>query len=118
MPTVIDPLEKLLEGEGTEDIFDDLGFPENVILIHLGAERYAAINVTPDPQREPNWTVNALAAFIDMEEATIFEMAHGLKGERVHKTFREAREIAAGKPNIQAIAIQRNGTTFQLHYVN
>jgi hypothetical protein len=118
MHTTIDPLEKLLEGTGTEDVLDDLGFPESLILIHLGAERYAAVNVTPDPQREPGWTINALAAFIDMEEATIFEMKHKLKGERINKTFREAREIAVSKENIQAIAIQRNGTTFQLHYVN
>lgn len=114
---VIDPLEKLLGDIDTTNDFSEMGYPEEVVLIELGEDLYACVNVTPDPVREPDWTINALAAFIDMEEAAIFEMQNGLKGRRVSKTFAQAREIAVSKPVLQAVAVQRNGTTFQLHYV-
>lgn len=113
----LDPLQELLERTDDSDIFDGYEFPENLILIRVGEDAYACINTTPDPIADATFNVNAIVAFLDEEEATIYKAKWKMSGTNVNKTFQEARKIAISKETIQAIAVQRNGTTFQLHYV-
>jgi hypothetical protein len=113
----LDPLQELLERTDDFDILDDCGFPEALILIRVAEDTYACINTSPDPVNDPTFSVNAIVAFLDEEEATIYKAKWKMSGTNVNKTFQEARKIAIAKETIQAIAVQRNGTTFQLHYV-
>ncbi len=102
---------------GTKDI-DLLGgddsFPDAVIMIDLGGGRFGAVNATttgPDPM-----TVGMLAVFATEKEAEIWEGIY-FTGNKVNKTFQEAREIAVSKPNIYGLALQRNGNTAAIHWV-
>jgi hypothetical protein len=113
----LDPLQELLERTDDFDVFDGYDFPENLILINITGDTYACINTTPDPVNDPTFSVNAIVAFLDEEEANIYKAKWKMSGKNVNKTFQEARKIAIAKETIQAIAVQRNGTTFQLHYV-
>jgi hypothetical protein len=88
--------EDLLGGYG--------GFGDRVFLIHVGDERYAANNVTlPDSQN-----INGLAAFPSADDAVTYmgqDMARGIGGDIVQKTFEEARQIAISKPTLQAVLL-------------
>lgn len=105
-----------------DDFIDDdnqLGgaddFPDAVVMIHLGNEKYAAVNTTtsgPDPM-----TVNLLATFMDTSAAEKWGEAQNLTGEYVDKKFEEARNLAISKPSISGLGLQVNGVTSKIHWV-
>ena len=112
MPEIIDrPLdtqldESMLEGFG--------GFPNQVFLIGVGGDKYAANNASlPDGQ-----TVDGLATFPDPDEATTYMgLLAGLSGDIVPKTFDEAREIAVSKPRLMCMFLFVGGRIADVHWV-
>ena len=120
MQTIQPPsfLEDLNLEEGVdESLSDDSGFPHGLILLSLGAGRYAAVNATtsgPDPM-----TVGLIACFRNADDATAFEYRYNLTGEQETKTFPEAREIALAKgdQNIYGLGLQSQNGTEIIHCV-
>jgi hypothetical protein len=111
---LLDP-EKLFSTDDNDELGGDDSFPDAVIMIELGSGRYAAVNATtkgPDPM-----TVGLLATFPTEEEADIWEKKYLLSGNRVNKSFQEAREIAIGKPAIHGLALQTAAHTVAIHWV-
>ena len=113
---LLDP--ELLFDRDTKDN-DELGgddsFPDAVTLIDLGGNRFGAVNTTtvgPDPM-----TVGLLACFASDAEADKWETVFKLTGERVSKTFQEARDIAIGKPSIYGLGLQVDAQTRAIHWV-
>jgi hypothetical protein len=104
-------------GIGTDDkdrLGGDSSFPDAVIVIELGGGRYGAVNAsTPAPDV---MTVGLIACFATEKEAEIWEEKY-FSGNKVSKTFEEAREIATSKPNIYGLALQRNANTAAIHWV-
>lgn len=90
------------------------GFPNQLYLISMGGDKYAANNATlPDGQN-----VNGLACFPDPDEATTYMgLLAGLSGEIVSKSFEEAREIAQGKPSLSCLLLFVGGKIVEVHYV-
>jgi hypothetical protein len=90
------------------------GFPNQLYLISVGPDKYAANNATlPDGQN-----VNGLACFPDPDEATTYMgLLAGLNGEIVAKSFEEAREIAKNKPVLSCLFLFVGGKIVEVHYV-
>jgi hypothetical protein len=108
-------IDKLIDSQDS-DMLDTPGdFPDAVIMISLGAGKYAAVNATtagPDPME-----VNIIAVFANDNEAEIWEQKWKLTGERVNKKFNEARDIAVSKPNVYGLGLQVNANTATIHWV-
>jgi len=97
-----------------DEIGNDPIFPDAVIMLSLGGGKYCAVNCTttgPDPM-----TVGCLVCFANEKEAEIWEEKY-MSGEKVNKEFQEARKIAIDKPNIAGLALQKNATTVNIHWV-
>ena len=92
----------------------DNSFPESVIMIHLGAGRYAAYHFTT--QGSDPMEVDCLVCFKSSDQASFWEAAYG-KGEQVTKTFDEAREIDINKPKIHGLALIEDLKVFDIHFV-
>lgn len=90
------------------------GFPNQLYLISVGGDRYAANNATlPDGQN-----LDGLATFPDPDEATTYMgLLAGLSGEIVAKSFEEAREIAKSKPRLSCLFLFVGGRIVEVHYV-
>ncbi len=90
------------------------GFPDRLFLLSVGADKYAANNVTlPDGQN-----VNGLACFPSGDDASVYMgMLAGLSGEIVGKSFEEAREIAKSKPVLSCLLLFVDGKIVEVHYV-
>ena len=114
MSSVID-IDKLI-GTQDNDVLDTPGdFPDAVIMISLGAGKYAGVNATtngPEPME-----VNVLVVFANDNEAEIWENKWGLTGERINKKFNEARDVAIAKPNVYGLGLQVNANTAAIHWV-
>lgn len=114
------PIELLGSSTDADTRDDDLlggddSFPDAVVMISLGGGKFAAVNATtagPDPM-----TVGLLTTFASEQEAEKWESVYGLTGERVTKSFQEAREIAAGKPSVYGLALQQDARTVAIHWV-
>ncbi len=112
MSTVLDnPLgihleEELLEGFG--------GFPDSLILISVGGDKYACNHaILPDGQ-----AINGLACFPSADDATTYMgLLAGLSGDMVKKSFEEARQIAIGKPVLSALFLFIDGHILDVHYI-
>lgn len=114
-PSLIEQLDQITDDQS--ELLDDSGFPEGLILLSLGGNRYAAVNATtsgPDPM-----TVGLIACFRSDDDCTAFEYRYGLEGEHVSKTFPEAREIALSKgdQNIYGLGLQSQNGTEIIHWV-
>ncbi len=98
--------EELLEGFG--------GFPNQLFLISVGQDKYAANNATlPDGQ-----SVNGLACFPSADDATSYMgILAGLSGEIVSKSFEDARQIAIGKPVLSCLFLFVDGRIVDVHWV-
>jgi hypothetical protein len=91
------------------------GFPDSLFLISVGGDKYACNNVTPLGEGEP---INGLACFPDPDEATSYMgLLAGLSGEIVQKSFEEAREIAIGKPVLNAMLLFVATKIVEIHWV-
>lgn len=114
MGSVID-IDKLIDSQDS-DMLDTPGdFPDAVIMISLGAGKYAAVNATtngPDPM-----DVNIIVVFANDNEAEIWEQKWQATGDRVTKKFTEARDIAIRKPNVYGLGLQVNANTAAIHWV-
>lgn len=114
MSSIID-IENLISTQDNGALDNPGDFPDAVIMISLGAGKYAAVNATtsgPDPM-----DVNVLAVFANDTEAEIWENKWQLTGERVNKKFNEARDIAISKPSIYGLGLQVNANTATIHWV-
>ena len=109
--TIENPLITSLE----QDMLGAFGnFPDNLLLISMGGDKYAANNATlPDGQ-----SVNGLACFPTPDDAITYSgLLQGLDGEFVKKTFAEAREIAQSKPVLDALFLFVDGKIVEVHFV-
>jgi len=90
------------------------GFPNQLYLISVGGDKYAANNATlPDGQN-----LDGLATFPDPDEATSYMgMLAGLNGDIVAKSFEEAREIAKSKPRLACMFLFVAAKIVEVHYV-
>lgn len=99
--------EELLGGFG--------GFPDRLYLINVGGDKYACNNITPTGEEK---AINGLACFPDPDEATSYMgLLAGLSGEIVSKSFEEAREIAIGKPILNAMILFVGTRIVEIHWV-
>lgn len=114
MSSVIDT-EKLIDTQDSDIIDTPSDFPDAVIMISLGAGKYAAVNATT-PALDP-MDVNVIAVFANDKEAEAWEQKWKLTGERVNKKFNEARDIAVSKPNVYGLGLQVNANTAVIHWV-
>ena len=89
-------------------------FPNELLLISLGEDLYAANNATlPDGQ-----IVNGLACFPTPDDASSYTgLLNGLDGDFVRKKFNEAREIAQRKERLQALFLFVEGKIVEIHFV-
>lgn len=97
-----------------DELGNDSNFPDAVIMLFLGNDKYAAVNTVttgPDPM-----TVNCLVCFASEKEVEVWEAKY-MTGEQVTKSFQEARELAISKPTIHGLALQVNGETRHIHWV-
>lgn len=99
-----------------EQLANDNGFPNNLILIEVTPGKYAANNGTtpgPDPMN-----VDGIACFETRESARIYmDSERGISGEMVDKTFAEAREIALSKaPKINGLLFMVGARIAAIHY--
>ncbi|MER3496828.1 MAG: hypothetical protein C4320_08755 [Armatimonadota bacterium] len=104
---VITPLEEDLLGSAG-------GFPNSLLLIQIGTDKYAANNATlADGQ-----SVNGLACFPTPDDAATYAgLLAGLDGEFVKKSFDEARDIAKSKPTLDAMFLFVDGKIVEVHFV-
>jgi hypothetical protein len=101
-------------------IQDELGaygaFGDKLYLIHVGDGKYAVNNISlPDGQQ-----IDGLAAFMSLDDAYTYmglDMARGISGDVVQKSFSEAREIAISKPQLMALIMFSGGQIIDIHYV-
>lgn len=118
MPSILDGAPKFFDDLETDDkneLGNDPNFPDAVIMIDLGGNKFAAVNITttgPDPM-----TVSGLVCFANDKEAELWESKWKLTGNRVSKSFQEARELAISKSNIHGLALQQNAETAHIHWV-
>ncbi len=105
-PDTLHISEEMLEGFG--------GFPNELYLIKVGQDRYAANNVTlPDEQK-----INGLAVFPSPDDATTYMgLLGGLGGDIVKSTFEDARQIAISKPILSCLLLFEAGHIIDIHYV-
>lgn len=98
--------EELLGGFG--------GFPDNLFLVSVGDDKYAANNVTlGDGQK-----VNGLATFPSRDDASTYQgLLAGLSGDIVGKTFEEARQIAISKPVLSCVLLFHDNHIVDVHFV-
>jgi hypothetical protein len=108
-------LENLMQTENTLEMENPSDFPDAVLMISLGSDKYAAINTTT-PGADP-MEVNLLVVFPNDEEADVWEKTWKLTGTRVSKKFNEARDIAVSKPNVAGLGLQINARTASIHWV-
>jgi len=113
--SVIDEIDSGIDTKDQELLAIQNNFPEDLILISLGNNRYAAVNSTT-PGSDP-MVANLIAVFANKEQAEIWEKIWNLSGEHVDKKFSEAREIACSKPNIWGLGLQVNGQTHDIHWI-
>jgi hypothetical protein len=117
MPATLDTPPSFLDDLDTEDntvLGNDPSFPDAVIMLSLGGNKFAAVNVTtigPEPM-----TVGLLVCFATEQEAEIWE-AQYMTGEHVNKEFQQARDIAVSKPNVYGLALQQGARTVSIHWV-
>lgn len=107
-PTTVVLEEELLGGVGA--------FGDRVFLIHVGENRFAANNVTlPDGQM-----INGLATFPSADDAVSYmglDMARGIAGDIVQRSFEEARQIAISKPKLHAVLLFADNRVIDIHFV-
>jgi hypothetical protein len=113
----IELLDNVTDADTRDDdlLGGDDAFPDAVVMISLGGGKFAAVNATttgPDPM-----TVGLLAVFASEKEAEKWEAVYNLTGERVTKTFQEARELAVSKPSIYGLGLQQEARTVAIHWV-
>lgn len=89
-------------------------FPNQLYLISVGEDRYAANNATlPDGQN-----ADGLACFPDPDEATTYMgLLAGLSGDIVAKSFEEARDIVKSKEKLTCLFLFVGGKIVEVHYV-
>ena len=113
--SVIADIDSIIDTEDQDLLGTPDDFPEALIMISLGNNRYAAVNATtpgPDPM-----VVNVLAVFASEQQASMWEQIWKLSGEHVNKQFQEARDIARSKPDIWGLGLQINGNTGKIHWI-
>lgn len=91
-------------------------FPGRVYLIQVSEGMYAANNVTLADQT----SINGLAAFPSPDDATTYmslDMAKGISGDLVAKSFEEARQIAIDKPKLHAVLLFVDGRVVDIAFV-
>lgn len=98
--------EELLGGYG--------GFPDQLYLISVGDNKFAANNITlPDEGK-----ANGLATFPSPDDATSYMgMLAGLSGEIVSRSFEEARQIAISKPVLDCVLLFHDNHIVDICYV-
>jgi len=105
-PTSITLEEELLGGYG--------GFPDQLFLISVGDDKYAANNVTlPDGQN-----INGLATFPSRDDASSYQgILAGLSGDIVAKSFEDARQIAISKPILSCVLLFHDNRVVDMCFV-
>lgn len=110
---------ELLDDAIITPLEDDLlgapgGFPNSLLLIQIGEDKYAANNVT----LHDGEAINGLACFPTPDDAATYTgLLAGLNGEFVRKSFEEAREIAKAKPILHAMLLFVDGKVAEVHFV-
>lgn len=118
------PVEYLDEGapiiDDTTDMDNPNGFPESLYLVDIGNGRYGALNISPHPIIPGDeYKVGAIATFANQSEGRLYQEKYNQPGEIVNKPFKEVLEIAISKkPVISAIALQHEGRTILVQYIN
>ena len=106
----------ILENPLEEKEIDEGLFPQEVFLIEVEPTKYACVNATtngPDPM-----TVGLIAIFDSEAEIDIFENRFpNVKGEKIKRTFQEARQIAIEKLTVYGLGLQTNAQTLHIHWV-
>ena len=98
-----------------EDLMGSFGsFPDEIYLISVGDDKYAANNATtPD-----GMTMNGLACFMSPDDATTYmaKETH-LEGKIKKSSFNDAREIAKSKPKLDCLFLFQGVQIIEIHFV-
>ena len=96
-----------------------MGFEGTMCVIAVGDKddgKYACNNATtppPDPME-----ANGLAVFHNKESAEMYMGSlNGLSGEVVEKTLEECRQIAMGKPRLNALFFMIGPIIVKIHFI-
>lgn len=92
------------------------GFGDQLFLIKVGDDLYAANNVTLEDGQQ----INGLATFGNADDAYGYmglDLARGISGDVIQRSFEEARQIAIQKPRISALLLFQGNRVIDVHYV-
>ncbi|MBS1722716.1 MAG: hypothetical protein JSS66_06875 [Armatimonadetes bacterium] len=114
-------LEDLFVPEDQDEFGIPGGWPDSLILLSLGGGKYAGVGATttgPDPME-----VMLIAVFPSEKEAELYEEIWDMTGDKVTKTFEEARQIAVskdglnGRTKVHGMGLQEQGNTVLIQWV-
>ena len=98
-----------------EDMMGSFGsFPDEIYLISVGEDKYAANNATTPDGME----VNGLACFLSPDDATTYmaKETH-LEGQIKKSSFNDAREIAKSKPKLDCLFLFQGVQIIEIHFI-